>query len=131
MSEKITYSFSAQVANGPRVQESGTLEVEAYDKTQVSVADAAADLEVNIQPDGAGLAQFLAITATAYHKDLTYKVNSASSATEIALNGPQVLVGTGVVGLLDAAPTKLFFSNGTGADVTVNILVGRDATPSP
>lgn len=129
MSEKITYAFSAQVSNGPRVSESNTLQVEAYDKIQVTVVDTASDLEVNIQPGGSGLAQFLAITASTYDNDLSYKVNSAASTTVIALNGPHVFVGTGVLGLLDAAPTKLFLSNGTGADVTVNILVGRDATP--
>lgn len=129
MPETITYSISAQVANGPKISESKALAVEAYDKTQIVVADAASDLEVNIQPDGSGLAQFVAITATAYGATLTYKVNSAASTTVIALDGPHLFIGTGAVSLLDAAPTKLFFSNGTGADVTVNILVGRDATP--
>lgn len=129
MSEKITYSISAQVANGPKISESKTIDLEAYDKTQVIVVDTASDLEINIQPDGSGLAKFLAITASAYGANLTYKVNSAASTTVITLDGPHLFVGTGAVGLLDAAPTKLFFSNSTGADVTVNMLVGRDATP--
>ncbi len=129
MAEKITYSISAQVSNGPKISESKLISVEGYDKTQVSVVDTAADFEVNIQPAGAGLARFLCITSSAYDSTITYKVNSAASPDEIPLDGPHLLVGAGAVSLLDSEPTKLFFSNGSGADVTIDILVGRDATP--
>jgi hypothetical protein len=128
MSEKITYSLSVQVAGGPKISDSDTLEVEAYDKTQVTLADGDSDIEVDIQPGGAGLAQFVSVTATDYDNTLTYKVNAAP-ATAIPLDGPHLFIGAGAVSLLDPAPIKLFFTNATGSNVTVNVLVGRDATP--
>jgi hypothetical protein len=128
VTEKLTYAVSVQVAGGPRISASSTMEIEAYDKIQITLADGDSDVEVNIQPDGTGLAQFLSITATGYDDSLTYKVNDAG-ATAIPLDGPHVFIGAGAVNLLDPAPTTLVFSNNTGGDVTVHILVGRDATP--
>ncbi|MEZ4734083.1 MAG: hypothetical protein R3E79_43880 [Caldilineaceae bacterium] len=128
MPEKITYSLTVQVTGGPKLVASNTLSVEAYDKTQVTVTAGATDQTVNIQPGGAGLAQFVAITASQYDNGLTYKVNDAG-ATAIALNGPHTFIGAGAVGLLNAAPTALLFGNSTAGDITVDILVGRDATP--
>ena len=40
----------------------------------------------------------------------------------------QVLIGSGAVGLLGAAPTRLLFSNALGGPVKIQILVGRKAT---
>jgi len=55
---------------------------------------------------------------------LTYKVG----ANDVPLDGPHVLIGAGAVGLLGGA-TSLSFTNKTGADAVIDILVGRDATP--
>lgn len=128
MTEKITYSISIQVAGGPKLAAANPLDVEAYDKTRVTLVDGDSDKAVNIQPGGAGLARFLAITATRYDDALSYKVNDAG-ALAVVLNGPHLFIGAGGVGLLGGAPATLFFANATGAEVTVDILVGRDATP--
>lgn len=128
MAETITYSVSVQVVSGPKISASSSVSVEAYDKTSVTIAAGDTDTEVNIQPGGAGLASLVVITASEYDATLTYKVNS-DTGTEIELDGPHVLVGAGAVALLDPAPASLFFSNGLTEDVTVSVLVGRDATP--
>ena len=54
---------------------------------------------------------------------LTYDVDG----TDVALDEPQILLGGGVG--LAGNPTSLNFKNGTAADATFEILVGRDATP--
>lgn len=128
MAVKLAYSLSIQVAAGPSIAASSSLEVEAYDKVQVLVADGESDRAVNIGPGGAGLMQFLSVTATDYDSGLTYKVNDAA-ANAIPLDAPHLFIGAGAVGLLDNEPTQLLFANATGSDVTVHILVGRDATP--
>ncbi len=128
MPTKLQYIISAQLAGGPQLAETKTLIVEAYDMTNVTIPDGSSDLEVNIQPNGAGLTQFLAIRASAYDANLSYKVND-SGATPVVLDGPHIFIGTGAVALMDPSPTRLLFSNSTGADVTVDVLVGRDATP--
>jgi hypothetical protein len=128
MSEKINYSLSFQVVGGTTVPVAGNIESEAYEKIQVSIPAAATDVVTNIQPAGTKLAQFLLIKASKYGKDLTYKVN-ADTGTAITLDGPHVFIGNGAVAILDSAPTKLLFTNKLTEDVTVDILLGRDATP--
>jgi hypothetical protein len=128
MTERLSYAVSVQVTTGPKMSASNQLEIQAYDKAQVILVDGDSDIQVNIQPDGVDLTHFLSITASVYSSSLTYKVNDAA-ATEIQLDGPHVFIGAGAVGLLDPAPTTLFFGNATGGDVRVTVLVGRDAIP--
>ena len=133
MPEKIKFSLSVQVVGGPSIPVAGEIAPDAYGKIQIAVPAGTADKEVNLQPDGDGLGQFLLIKASAYEDadpahELTYKVNDASG-TAITLDAPHLFIGKGAMGLLDASPTKLFFSSSLTADVTVDILVGRDATP--
>lgn len=127
MAEQINYIINAQVAGGPKVSEIRSIEVEAYDKIQVSLSKTDKDKVVNIQPPGSGLTQFLSITTASYDKPLSYKVNDAAKV--IDLNGPHIFIGVGAVGLLASEPTKLLFTNGTDDIVIIDILVGRDATP--
>ena len=127
MSEKISWSFKVQVTGGPSVVASDTLEVDAYDKIE-AVIPAAGSATINVQPgDGA---QFLLITATAY-EDLTYEVDPSDDTTVVTLDAAHVLIGEGAVSLLGATQNQFVFSNASAADVTVSILVGRDAIPPP
>jgi hypothetical protein len=130
MAETITLSQIVQIGSGIQLTTSSAIAVDAYDVVEVEIADAAADVEVQVQPAAApGLLKVLAITASAYDPDLTYKVNAAAAPAH-ALDAPQVFAGDGAVALLDAnPPTALFLSNATGAAIKVKILAGRDATP--
>lgn len=130
MAETITCSHIVQIGAGIQLTASTAIPVDAYDVVEVEIADAASDIEVQVQPAGTpGLLKVLAITASAYDAALTYKVNDAT-ATAVPLDAPQVYTGDGAIALLDAnPPTALFVSNATGAAVTVKILAGRDATP--
>jgi hypothetical protein len=125
MPQTITCTHAIQV--GPTLQRafSTTFEVDAYDVIEVTVADGAADDQIDVQP-GSGV-QLLAITTDSYDPPLTYKVNDTANPV-FTLDQPQVFAGAGAVGLLAAsAPTALFFTNATGQDALVSILVGRDA----
>lgn len=132
MSKVIQFKFNVQLAEGPGISASRSLEVEAYDLINVNVLSTTSppdtDKEIDVQPGGAGQVKFLAITSDRYGDGLTYKVNAAANP-RITLDQPHVLVGEGAVGLLDPAPTKLFFSTTLSQDASVQILVGRDATP--
>jgi hypothetical protein len=128
VAEKIKYSLTFQVVNGTSIPVSGEVEPEAYEKIQLTVPAGAADLSTNLQPSGTKLADFLLIKSSKYGDSLTYKVNNAG-ATAIALDGPHVFIGSGAVAILDTDPTQLLFSNGLADDVTIDILLGRDATP--
>lgn len=125
MKEKIAYTLNVQVVSGPKLTATNTLEVDAYDKITVAIAASTTDKEVTL----AGQVQFLMVMASTYKPTpLTYKVNNSSDV--FTLDTPQILTGQGAVKLLDAAPTKLLFSNASAQDIVIEILTGRDATPT-
>ena len=126
MPETIVLTISAIVGAGPKLKESRTLAVDAYDKISVDVADQA-KLAVELQPGGGGSIQLLLVKSSLYGADLKYTVNS--DTTDRVLDQPHVLVGTGSVGLFGMEPKKLTFDNKTGQDAQIEILIGRDATP--
>jgi len=127
MPETIVLTINADVASGPKLKESRTLAVDAYDKISVTVPDATSNLEVELQPGGAGSIKLLIVRSDVYGEDLAYTVNAGT--TDHVLDQPHVLIGTGSVGLYGAEPTKLVSDNALGQDAQVQILVGRDATP--
>ncbi len=128
MAEKINYSMSFQVVGGVSIPVTGKIEPEAYEKIQVDVPAGESDLATNLQPTGTNLGEFLLIKSSVYGEALTYKVNDAA-ATPISLDGPHVFIGKGAMAILNSAPTQLLFSNGLSGNVTIDILLGRDATP--
>lgn len=109
------------------------LDAEAYDKIHITVPTGSpGTATVEVQPGGAGQAQLLLLTASRYPLDgtgaaeLTYEVDG--SGTAIDFDAPLLLVGSGALSLLGAVNT-IDFSNSSDADLTVTLLVGRDATP--
>lgn len=120
MSERINYLIKALVASGPSVTINGTLMVDAYDKLDATVLANGDPLTVEVQPGSGG--QILIVSASAY-KDLTYEVDGEG----IPLDGPLFLIGSGALGLLGDAQKQFVFTNTSTADITVSILVGRDA----
>lgn len=125
---QIIVSANIVVPNGPKFALNQTLEVQAYDKIDVTVPASAIDLEVELQPGAAGQVQFIAIISDSYSEDLSFKINAATDVR--TLDQPQLFMGKGAVSMFDAAPETLLFSNAdTGVDAKVQILLGRDATP--
>lgn len=128
MAEKIRWTASVQVIGGPGISTSRTIEVEAYDSIKVEVETTDVDKEVEVQPSAtAGQVKLLVLTADRYSPDLTYKVNDTTNPA-VPLDEPQFLAGARAVGFLDPAPVGLFFTNASAEPVSVQILVGRDAT---
>jgi len=121
MAEKMNWNYVAQALNGPSVSGAGSMEVDAYDKFDITVADGATQA-VNLVP-GDSLS-LLIINPRTPSADLTYAVGG----NDVPLDGPHVLIGAGAVSLLGGA-TSLSFTNNTGTDAVIEILIGRDATP--
>ena len=125
MSESISYSVAARVNAGPVLTASGAIEAEAYDKIEVTIpANTTTALTVNVAPVKWSSVMFLAVKPKQADKQLTYDVGG----TDIAVDGPHVLVGAGAVALLGTGNAALKFKNAAGTDATVDILVGRKAT---
>lgn len=126
MPESISWSTSFAVLLGPRVVQSGTLEVDAYDKIHIELAAGATNVDVDVQPSGApGDVQFLVVTADSYTSAVTYSADAG--ATTAVLDGPLTLIGAGAVTLLADPPRTLRFGNPDADPVSVDILVGRSA----
>ena len=121
MAEKISWNYVSQALNGPSVSAAGELEVDAYDKLAVTIADTTSQ-QVDLVPGGT--VSLLVINPQTPSEDLTYDVGG----TDVPLDGPHVLIGAGAVSLLGGA-TSLTFTNNSGADALIEILIGRDATP--
>src|SRR2546423_9937113 len=106
----INVTLSVQVVEGPSLAAFRTINVDAYDKSQVTIQQGAAGKVVDVQPGPAGRVQLLVITCSEFGDLLTYKVNNAGN--DVKLDGEQVFIGDGAVGLLGADPKTLAFTNG-------------------
>lgn len=130
MPETINWTVSLQVPGGPRLGQSDALAVEAYDKISVTLEAGASDVDVEVQPSStAGQVSLLALMASAYAPELTFSADGGSTTRPLV--APVCLIGAGAVSLLDATPQQLQLANRTDDPVTVDIVVGRDATPPP
>jgi hypothetical protein len=131
VSEQIHWTLNVQIVGGPKLSASRTETVDAYDKITVDVPAAQTEANpgtaaVQVQPGGAGQVRFLLIQSSVYDAEkLTYRVGDAT----IHLDNLQVLTGAGAVGLLGAAPQTVTFSNALAQVASIQIIVGRDATP--
>lgn len=123
----IALKLEASVAGGPSQSVSQSISVEAYDVVRVELIDSAPETTVEIGT-GTGDLLFLLVTSSSYGSALSYKINATGNPSH-ALDAPLQLTGSGAVGLLGFPPTSLLFTNTLGTNATVEILVGRDATP--
>ena len=72
MAVTVTCRSEASVADGPALRVSQTLRVDAYDVIDVTIADAAADSVVEIQPSAAaGQVQLLLVSASQFDPSIT------------------------------------------------------------
>jgi hypothetical protein len=118
----IKYSVDIQITGGPRLNFSNTLDVDAYDRIDAVIPTGGAATDVQVAPAGAVL-QLLLIKSSDPSDDVTFDNGGA----DVGLKSPMLLSG-GAIGILASVET-VAFKNATAADVTVTILVGRDATP--
>lgn len=128
MAQKLNWTFSAQVQGGPKIVTSQNLEIDAYDKIEMVVANDGNGNTVDIQPGGETDVLLLVITSSQYGEDLVYKAkDGGTESSEIPLTAPQIFSGTGAVGLFGVAPKQLVVTNNLADSATIQVLVGRKA----
>ena len=129
----ISCKLNMEIQSGPSFLITNAVQVDAYDRIEVKAPDSTASptaTTVDVQPGAAGKIQVLLIRSTKYGDDLTYRVHD-NTTPERTLNDALFLIGTGSLDLLEdpAAPLdKLLFTNTTGQEVVLEIVVGRKAT---
>src|SRR3990170_8352504 len=100
MTERINWTINVQVVGGPKILASDTINVDAYEKIEVTIEPDASEKEMQIQLGESGQVQFLLIKSDQYGDDLTYKVNDPTKDA-IKLDALQLLIGDGAAGLLE------------------------------
>jgi hypothetical protein len=144
----IAFSLNVQVDGGPQILVSEKKSVEAYDKIEVTIDPGADGLVVEIQPGAGNQVSFLLIKSNLYSENdpdpnktqnrLTYVVSNGSqdSPNKIELDKPHLFLGKGAVSVFGLAPKILKFNStykespSNPNKATIEILVGRDATPA-
>lgn len=129
MMTNISWELNIKVDGGPQIAESDTLATEAYGEIAVIVPKNSNNTNIEVQPAALEQIKALLITASKYDSKLSYKLDTAANAKSIILDAPQFYLGAGMISVLDSAPKNVYVTNGLKEDVTINILVGRDATP--
>jgi hypothetical protein len=124
MPETLNWNLSVNVTGGPQLSGAAALEVEGYDKLDVVLPADGKSHTVKIGPGTWDSVSLVLISASQPGEQLSYKVGKVDTR----INGTHLLVGTGAVSLLGSGDAKLDFTNGSGADVTLEILVGRKAS---
>jgi hypothetical protein len=125
MVQGIGWSVNAWIEGGPTMQASGVVEVDAYERISAAVA-AGNTVKVTVAPGTWAAVSLLVIRPSVTDGSVEYSFKSGGP--QIALDATHSLIGTGAVSLLGSGTAELEFTNG-GADATVDILVGLDATP--
>jgi hypothetical protein len=128
MNEKINWSFNVQVAGGPRISQSSIIDVDAYDKFDISLDKTTVDRTVEVQPGTADNIKFVVITSDNYEA-ITCKVdpNATTKGPVFKLDGPLILIGSGASSLLGQGQKQLEFVNASSKAASVSIMIGRAA----
>lgn len=109
MNEKIAVTVNIGIQNGPSISLNRMVEVDAYEKINVSIKNGDTDKPVDLWPsDKDGQVVLLAIVSNWYGDTITYKVNEAKDVFK--LDQPHLLLGNSSVTMLDSKPKQLKFS---------------------
>jgi hypothetical protein len=139
--KKIDRTLNVNIPGGPNISASNRMDIEAYDMIEVEIPGEATDKKVQIIPGDNSEIRFLLIKTDTWSDSagttLKYKVNDGTDTSPaIDLDAPvHLFVGPGNVRVLGYSPNNLLFTNQLKDEknefipVSVQVLVGRDATP--
>lgn len=130
MPTNIAWKLTLDVPSGPQVSHSSSIAVDAVDRIAVTIPDTSASPEattVEVQPGAAGKVRMLMISASKYGADVEYQVHD-DTATAHVLGDALFLADATAIDLLGTPLDNLLITNTSGADVDVEIVVGRAAT---
>lgn len=125
MAEKISWNFVAQVLKGPSISGAAGLEVDAYEKFDFTIANAGTN---TVALQDASKILLLIISSTTPGPGITYKGSPTALPGEpgngYVLDGPHIFIGRIAKDFFKGI-TNITFTNGTGAEVGIQILIAR------
>jgi hypothetical protein len=128
MPTNVSWKLNLEIQSGPKVLVAKTVQVDAYDRIEVTVPDASTEFPIDIQPGAVGKIKVLLIQSNRYGDNLIYQVHDNTTPLRV-LNDALFLTGKGSLDLLEDASAldKLLITNTTGQNVVLEIIVGRAA----
>jgi len=137
MAEKINWNFVAQVLKGPSISGADSLEVDAYEKFDFTIAK---DGTNTVALQDASKISLLIISSATYPKislqhpqpKIIYKGGTGTTAKKLpgepdsgyVLDAPHIFIGQIAKDFFKDS-TDITFTNSTGAEVEIQILIGR------
>ena len=129
MAEKINWNFVAQVLKGPSISGADSLEVDAYEKFDFTIAKEGNNT-VALQ-DASKISLLIIISATP-DPEIIYKGGTGVTPKKLpgepdsgyVLEAPHIFIGQ-IAKDFFRESTDITFTNGTDAEVEIQILIGR------
>lgn len=130
MPHQINISFDASVDGQTFVSNTRTFSASVYDSIDHTIAkDTTSEVTIaDVLPADPKQVHVLILTADVYGESLEYKFKGRSLS---ALQHPLILFGPQVDALLSQPGENLVVKNGTGSDVRIRVLVGRESASTP
>jgi len=130
---QLQWNLQIKTTDGLKSGIAGNVDVDAtgkIEKTLPAKTNGGSTTTIAVQPGDTDKMEALVIYASKYDDKVTYKVSdeTGDGVTGVTLDGPQILIGQGAVGLLQKPPKTIEFTNALSEDVTVTILVARLAS---
>jgi hypothetical protein len=132
---QLEWNFLIKTSDGLQSGIAGNVKVDATGKIEKTLSApsggaTSTTTKVEVQPGDTDKMEALIIYSNKYDDGITYTVSdeTGDGAADVPLDGPQILIGQGAVGLLQKAPKTIEFVNTLTQDVTVTIVVGRLAS---
>jgi hypothetical protein len=121
---KTTDGLKSEIAGNRLVDANGRIEKKLPAPASGSTSTTTT---VAVQPSITDKIEALLIYASKYDDKVTYTVSdeTGDGVTDVTLDGPQIFIGQGAIGLLQKAPKTIAFTNALSEDVTVTIVVSR------
>lgn len=129
----VTTTLSVAMSPGQTVSvSSGVFEADASDTVAVEVPNDDTFVVANLQPGAASELRALLVYSSYYGPHLVYQFSDGTddATGEMILDGPQMFSAGNIRATVDPTKIKLKMAV-AGETATVNILVVRDATPTP
>lgn len=130
MPHQINLSFDATVDGQTFVSSTRTFSANAYDSIDHTIAeDTTSEVTIaDVLPADPTQVRVLLLTADVYGESLKFKFDGGGLSP---LEDPLLLFGPQVDTLLSQPGQNLIVENGTGSDVRLRVLVGRESSSTP
>lgn len=136
MAKGVKWSMRVDVDDGPTLSSSGKIESDAIETVKITLVaeDTPEEKIVLVQPGDLSMIDFVYIKSDQYgdlDNPLSYKFSEGNKQTDnsetVRLDKDHFLTSNELLKLFKKSPKQIKFTNGTGKDATIDIVLARKA----